>query len=455
MPKGVMISHRAMVNHMLWMLETFRLGATDAIVQKTPISFDASVWEVFAPLIAGSRLIVAEPNGHRDSAYLCRLIQERGANVLQVVPSMLRVLLQENEFADCTSLRLVFCGGEALPADLQQKFHARFIKPTLWNLYGPTETTIDATCWECERENPKAPVPIGRPIPNTKVYILDGYLNPVPIGVVGEIYIGGAGVARGYLNRPELTAEKFIYHSFDGEPARRLFRTGDLARYRADGNIEFLGRIDNQVRIRGYRIELGEIESVLAQHAAVSASVVVVGEDFSGDQQLIAYVISQEPKATASELRDYLKAKLPDSMRPGAFVFLDYLPLTPNGKVDRQALPDPDHSQRELTETFVAPRNAVEESIAAVWSEILGPKQIGVHDNFFDLGGHSLKATQVVSRLRVKFGSEIPLRHLFEYPTIAELAAAMVANLSSGEGLGRLLAEVEAMSEEEAEKLSV
>jgi amino acid adenylation domain-containing protein len=456
-PKGVMISHSAIVNHMHWMQDAFQFSETDAIVQKTPISFDASVWEVFAPLLAGSRLIVAQPQGHRDSAYLCRLIQEQGATVLQLVPSMLRLMLQDEAFTACTTLRLVFCGGEALPAELAQNFHARFGSgASLWNLYGPTEASIDATYWECKRDSEQAIVPIGRPIANTQVYILDANRNPVPIGVVGEIHIGGDGVARGYLNQPKLTAERFICHSFDGEPAQRLYRTGDLARYLPDGNIEFLGRTDNQVKIRGYRIELGEIEAVLTQNPAVRESAVIAREDRAGDKQLVAYIVPRESAPAISELRADLKAKLPEYMVPSAFVVLDSLPLTPNGKVDRKALPSPDRDSADLEQLYVAPRNAAEEIIAGIWAEILGRKRLGVHDNFFDRGGHSLKATQVVSRLRKVFQSEIPLRHLFEFPTIAELAAVIDSTTktqSIDEKLDGLLTEIEAMTEIEAQRL--
>ena len=454
-PKGVMIAHSAIVNHMHWMQNTFRFSETDAIVQKTPISFDASVWEIFAPLLAGSRLIVAQPHGHRDSAYLCRLIQEQGATVLQLVPAMLRVMLQDVAFIACPTLRVVFCGGEVLPVDLAQTFHARFgSRASLWNLYGPTEASIDATYWQCKRDGEEAIVPIGRPIANAQIYILDVYRNPVPIGVVGEIYIGGAGVARGYLNRPELTAERFVYHSFDGEPAQRLYRTGDFARYLPDRNIEFLGRADNQVKIRGYRIELGEIETLLAQHPSIRAAVVITKDDPTEDKQLIAYIVLRESAPEISELRAYLKAKLPDFMVPSAFVILESLPLTPNGKVDRQALPEPDRAAEDLP-GYVGPRNIVEEIIVSVWSEVLGTRQIGIHDNFFDLGGHSLKATQVVSRLRMVFGSEIPLRHLFEFPTIAEFVAVIdsktIEELNSD--ILKRMSEIEALSEKEAQRL--
>jgi amino acid adenylation domain-containing protein len=423
-PKGVMISHGAVVNHMQWMQDKFRFTETDAIVHKTPISFDASVWEVFAPLMAGSRLIVARPDGHRNSTYLCRLIREQRATVLQLVPSMLRVMLQDNDFAACPTLRLVFCGGEALPADLPRNFYASFgSKATLWNLYGPTEASIDATCWECKRESEEALVPIGRPIANTELYILDANRNPVPVGVIGEIYIGGDGLACGYLNRPDLTAERFVLHSFDGKGQRRLYKTGDLARYLPDGNIQFLGRLDNQVKIRGYRIELGEIEFTLGRHPAVRQSAVIVREDVPGERRLAAYVVtSSRPIPSINDLRSFLDTKLPQYMIPSAFVFLESLPLTPNGKVDHQALPVPDQVRPGLEEIFMSPRTPMEEMLTEIWADVLRVETIGIHDNFFDLGGHSLLATQVVSRIHRALQVKMPLRALFETPTVAGLA---------------------------------
>jgi acyl carrier protein len=319
------------------------------------------------------------------------------------------------------------------------------------DLYGPTECTTYST-WT--RRTINGPQTIGRPINNTQIYVLDGHLNPVPIGVVGEIHIGGDGVARGYLNRPELTAERFIYHSFDGEPVQRLYRTGDLARYLPDGNIEFLGRTDNQVKIRGYRIELGEIEAVLAQDRRVRESIVIAGEDSGGDKRLVAYIVPRESAPTTNELRAHLKAKLPDYMVPSALVFLEALPLTPNGKVDHSALPSPDRDVADAKQVYVAPGNASEQAIADIWVEILGVKRIGVHDNFFDLGGHSLKATQVVSRLCKMFRTEIPLRHLFEFPTIAELANAILTQQAAtldGGALGGILAEMKECSDGEAQ----
>ena len=296
--------------------------------------------------------------------------------------------------------------------------------------------------------------PIGHPIANSQLYIVDDHLQPVPIGVPGELHISGDGLARGYLNRPELTAEKFIPDPFSDKPGDRLYRTGDLARYLPDGNIEFLGRIDNQVKIRGFRIELGEIEAVLTQHPTIQQAVVVAREESPGDKRLVAYVVwNQDQACTANELRSFLKQKLPDYMIPSVFVFKDALPLTPNGKVDRKALPVPDPIRPELEEGFVAPRSPIEEIIAQIWAEVLKVEKIGIHDNFFNLGGHSLLATQAMSRVREKLQMDLPLRVLFEAPTVAALALRIEQHESAADKLEELvsnLTKVELLSEEEA-----
>jgi long-subunit acyl-CoA synthetase (AMP-forming) len=329
----------------------------------------------------------------------------------------------------------------------------------LINLYGPTEAAIDTTSYACSESASHGWMPIGRPIANTQVYILDQYLAPVPIGVVGEIYIGGLSLARGYLNQPELTAEKFIYHSFEGEPARRLYKTGDLARCLPDSNIEFLGRIDNQVKLRGYRIELGEIEAVLGQHPMVQSSVVVVREDEPGDKRLVGYVVARMEKTfDASEVRQYLKHKLPEYMIPAALVLLDELPLTPSGKVDRRALPAPDQNGLQLANVYQPPRTPTEQKLVAIWGEVLKLDKVGIYDNFFDLGGHSLLATQIISRIRRAFSIDLPLRHMFESPTVAEMAAIITqtqAKQASDTELARMLREVEATTHEDALKMLV
>ena len=450
-PKGVMISHGAISNHMFWMQEALPLSESDRVLQKTPFSFDASIWEFYAPLIAGARLVMAPPRAHQDSTCLVKILAEQQVTVLQLVPSMLRGLVEEQGLESCQSLRRVFCGGEVLPFQLRERFSGRS-KADLYNLYGPTEATIDVTCGICEH-NAGQSVSIGRPIANTQIYILVAHLQPAPIGIAGELYIAGLGLARGYLNSPELTAEKFIPNPFSDDPNTRLYRTGDLARYRSDGNIEFLGRIDNQVKIRGFRIELGEIEAMLAQYPSIQQAVAVVREDTPGDKRLVAYVVAcTDSAASASELHHFLQQKLPEYMVPTAFVFLEGLPLTPNGKLDRKALPLPDQTRPELAETYIAPRTPVEELLAQIWANVFKLDKVSIYDNFFDLGGHSLLASQVISRVRDVFQIELPVRALFEAPTISQLALRVepsVIGCSDLEELARNLAEVELLSLEE------
>ncbi|MBW4456089.1 MAG: amino acid adenylation domain-containing protein [Nostoc indistinguendum CM1-VF10] len=419
-PKGVMISHRAICNHMFWMQTTFPLTEADKVLQKTPFSFDASVWEFYAPLLVGAQLLMARPGGHQDSDYLVKVIADQKVTTLQLVPSLLRILLEQGGLETCKYLKRIFCGGEALPIELQKRFFTN-LDADLHNLYGPTEACIDATYWTCKSGIRQQVVPIGRPISNTQVYILDRQLQPVPIGVPGELYIGGVGLAHGYLNRPDLTEEKFIPNPFSHKEGARLYKTGDLARYLSDGNIEYLGRIDHQVKIRGFRIELGEIEAVLSQHPEVRETVVIAREDQPGNKRLVAYLVPNREEPAISELRGFLNEKLPEYMVPNAFVILDTLPLMPNGKVDRRALLAPDIGLSRKA-SFVAPQTPTEKVIAGIIAEVLGLKLVGIHDNFFELGGHSLLATQVISRVREAFSVELPLRRLFESPTIAQLS---------------------------------
>ncbi len=457
-PKGVLNVHGGLRNRLHWMQEAYRLTPADRVLQKTPFTFDVSVWELLWPLISGACLVMARPGGHRDSAYLVELIISQRITTLHFVPFMLGVFLRDPKVDKCTTLRQVFCSGEALSYELQQQFF-RHSGAAFHNLYGPTEASIDVTAWQCERESDRKIVPIGQPIANTQIYILDRCLQPVPIGVAGELHIGGVGLARGYLNQPALTAEKFIYHSFCAKPAKRLYKSGDLARYLPDGTIEFLGRIDTQVKIRGYRIELGEIEAVLGKHAAVRSSVAMVREDEPGDPRLVSYVAARSQEAfDAAELRKYLKQKLPEYMIPSALVLLDELPLTPGGKIDRRALPAPDQDRRELANVYQTPRTPTEETLAAIWREVLKLDKVGIHDNFFDLGGHSLLATQVVSRIRSALTVELPLRTLFESPTVAEMAIILTENETkpaSEAELAQILREVEMITEEEARKVLV
>ncbi|OKH59454.1 hypothetical protein NIES2130_09045 [Scytonema sp. HK-05] len=426
-PKGVMLSHRNLCNHMFWMQATFPLTEKDKVLQKTPFSFDASVWEFYAPLLVGGQLLLAQPGGHADTAYLLKLIAQEQVTTVQFVPSLLQILIEQGGLETCHSLKQIFCGGEALPVALQENVLSN-LNVNLHNLYGPTEACIDATFWTCKQGIERQVVPIGRAIANTQIYILDEYLQLVPVGVPGELHIGGAGLARGYLNRPELTKEKFILNPFSDELHSRLYKTGDLARYLPDGTIEYLGRIDNQVKIRGFRIELGEIEARLSQYEDMQACCVIAREDTTGDKRLVAYVVphlGQTP--TVSQLRSFLSGQLPQYMMPHAFVMLESLPLLPNGKVDRRALPAPD-SRGELEVGFVAPRNQIEETLAQIWAEVLRVEQVGIHNNFFELGGDSILSIQIISRAK-QAGLQLTLKQLFAHQTIAELAT--VENIAS------------------------
>ena len=416
-PKGVQILHRAVVNFLLSMRQQPGLTAEDSWLAITTLSFDIAALELFLPLLVGARLIVASRETAADGAALAETLTRARVSVMQATPITWRLLLAAG-WQGNPDLKIL-CGGEALPPDLAQQLLPRAV--SLWNLYGPTETTIWSTV--CQIKPGDEVISIGRPIANTQVYLLDPQLQPVPVGVPGELYIGGDGLARGYLNRAELTAERFIPHPFSDEPGARLYKTGDLARYRADGTIEHLGRLDYQVKLRGFRIELGEIEAVLAQHLAVRQAVVVAREDVPGDKRLVAYVVPQPHQMpTISGLRGYLQAKLPDYMVPSAFVLLEAFPLTPNGKVDRRALPAPELTRPELQEAFVAPRTSIEEVVTGIWSQILGIEQIGIHDDFIALGGDSLMAMQVIARLRRVLQVQLSLTRFFEAPTVAQLA---------------------------------
>ena len=432
-PKGAVIPHGAILNHMLWMQEVFPLDERDRVAQKTPFSFDASVWEFYAPLLVGGQLVVARPGGHQDSVYLTRLIVEREVTILQIVPSMLRVLIDEAEIGECRGLRRVFCGGEALTPDLRDRFFSR-LSSELHNLYGPAEATIDATSWTCrpDEEPVKEIVPIGRPIANLEAYVLDRRWEPVPVGVKGELYLGGRGLGRGYLGRPELTAERFIPHRFSPEPGARLYRTGDRVRYLPNGNLEFLGRMDDQVKFRGFRIELGEIERVLELEPRVREAVVVLREREPGDQQLVAYVVGGTGREEELRgLKRYLKEKLPEYMVPSAIMALEKMPLNPSGKLDRRALPEPD--QKESGAAYVPPQTPIEEILVGIFEEVLKLDRVGIRGNFFELGGHSLLATQAISRVRRAFGVEIGVRALFEEATAAGLAKKIEEAIRAGE----------------------
>jgi amino acid adenylation domain-containing protein len=434
-PKGVVTSHRGIWNHITWLAERFRIGPADVVLHHTPISFDASVWELFVPLASGARLVLAPPG----DPSLVETVVRHGVTVVQLVPSLLRVLVGAGELGRCGSLRRVFCGGEPLPVELQRKLAAQ-LDVELINLYGPTEASIDVTAHVAAATS-TATVPIGLPIANMEAHVLDDELALVPVGVVGELYAAGTGLARGYYRRPSLTAERFIPCPF-GPPGSRMYRTGDRVRRLADGTLEFLGRYDDQVKVRGFRIELGEIEAALAAQPLVVEAAARVEERAPGDQRLLAYVAGP-PSLSPSQLRAALAARLPAYMVPSQIVIADSLPHTPAGKLDRRSLPALDGPpQREGAP--VPARTPLEEALVELWSALLGHASVGVHDDFFALGGHSILATQLVARLRERFGITLPLRAVFEAPTIASLAVAIVdQGLAADESARRLLEELE------------
>ena len=416
-PKGVQITHRSLVN----LLSAFRgivdASPRDVLVAVTTLSFDIAGLELLLPLVTGGQVVIAGRDVAADPAKLMGLLSDAGATIVQATPATWRMLIEAG-WQSASGLR-VLCGGEALPADLAARLCAT--GALVWNVYGPTETTIWSTAHRVG--DAAGPVPIGRPIANTRTYVLDRLGEPVPIGVPGELYIGGAGVARGYIDRPELTQERFVVDRFSDDPGARLYRTGDIVRYRPDGALEFLGRVDHQVKVRGFRIELGEIEAVLAQHPAVVEAVVVAREDRPGDRYLAAYLRSVGPAPTVAELRAFLKESLPDYMVPSTFTSLPAFPLTPNGKVDRRRLPEPDDRRAVSRAPFLAPRGRIEDAIAAAWRAVLRLDQVGVDDNFFDLGGHSLLLVQVQAKLRSALDRDIAIVEMFQYPTVRSMAA--------------------------------
>ena len=426
-PKGAMNEHRGVINRLLWMQEAYRLRAQDRVLQKTPLSFDVSVWELFWPLMNGAALVIARPLGHLDPAYLTALIREQAITTAHFVPSMLQVFLEHEDAMRCSGIVRVMCSGEMLPASLVQRFHGVLPGAGLYNLYGPTEAAVDVTAWSCNAADARTSIPLGRPIANTRVYILDGRNEPVPIGVAGELYLGGVQVGRGYLNRPQLTAERFVMDPYSQSAGARLYKTGDLGRWLADGNLEYLGRNDFQVKIRGFRIELGEIEAKLADIEGVREAVVLARDDQPGERRLVAYVVAREgSSADAAMLREALARHLPDYMLPSAYVKLPSLPLTANGKLDRKALPAPE-GDAFVTRTYEAPQGEMEETLARIWSALLQHERIGRHDNFFELGGHSLMAVQVVTKIREEFSVDISLEQLFSNSTIFTLTECIVA----------------------------
>jgi amino acid adenylation domain-containing protein len=426
-PKGVEVPHQALVNLLASMAKVPGIGSQDVLLAVTTLCFDISAMEIFLPLTVGARLVIARREVAGDPLLLKQRLLTSGATIMQATPVTWRILLEAGW--DGAPLKKIFCGGEALPRELAEQLLK--LGPEVWNMYGPTETTIWSSTGRVSSAAER--VPIGPPIDNTQLYILDGRQQPVPIGVVGELCIAGDGVANGYHNRPELTSERFVANPF--RPGERMYRTGDLARYLPDGTVDFLGRLDHQVKLRGYRIELGEIESVLAKHPAIKQSVVTVREFSSGNQRLVAYLVPANGSLPSrTELDAFAEAQLPEYMVPGAYVSLAELPLTANGKIDRKALPAPDRVL-EVAPTAL-PQSELEEKIAGIWRTTLSLTQVGVEDRFFDLGGDSLQLISVKNEIEKAIAREITVVELFEYPTIRALAS----HLDKGPNLAALAA---------------
>ncbi len=396
------------------MQSEYPLNDRDCVLQKTPFSFDVSVWEFFWPLMVGARLAVAPPEAHADPVWLQQVMADESVTTLHFVPSMLNAFVSATALQDLPHLKRLICSGEALDSELQKTVFAARDDVQLHNLYGPTEAAIDVSYWRCRSEAGHT-VPIGAPISNIQLHVLDTDLNPVPRGIPGELYLAGIGLARGYFGRPDLTAERFLPNPF-GEPGSRMYRTGDQVVQRADGILEYLGRLDHQVKIRGLRIELGEIEQQLKQQPDVDDAVVVAHPGEAGDQ-LVAYVASESDNR--ERWQQALAGALPDYMVPSLFMVLEKMPLSPNGKLDRKALPAPQWQARE----YRAPQTETEQQLAGLWEELLGQSRVGLDDNFFALGGHSLLATRVVAALRDRWGVAVPLRALFEADSLQALAA--------------------------------
>ncbi|MGP5019600.1 AMP-binding protein, partial [Vreelandella alkaliphila] len=414
---GAVVRHDALTNCMVWMQQTYQLNDKDAVLHKAPFGFDVSVWEIFWPLSVGARLVVAQPGDHRDPERIIELIRRHEVTTLNFVPSMLKAFLAYPDVRAKTRLKHIMCGGEAVPASLQQDVAECLDGANLHDLYGPTETTIHVTHWWC-RDEAQRQIPIGRPITGTRAYVLDGELNLVPQGVAGELYLGGVSLARGYLNRSDLTAERFVADPFTA--GERLYRTGDLVRWREDGQLEYLGRLDHQVKIRGLRIELGEIEAELLSQPEIREAVVVAQED-PDVSRLVAYVVLQaDIKLDTSALRERLGQQLPDYMVPGVIATIDALPLNANGKVERKALPK---SHLAETREYVLPSTPEAWQLAEIWQEVLGVEQVGETDNFFELGGDSLLSLKVMGRVQALQEPKINFKlfDLMRKPTIADL----------------------------------
>jgi amino acid adenylation domain-containing protein len=421
-PKGAINSHAGVCNRLLWMQQALKLNPRDRVLQKTPFSFDVSVWEFFWPLMVGATLVVATPNGHRDPEYLAHIMRSKGISVVHFVPSMLSAFLEYVAGGEFPQLRKVICSGEALPLALNDRFIDLYPDVELHNLYGPTEAAVDVSHWICRRDQNEKCVPIGKPIANIQLYVLDDQLNLVPRGIRGELHIGGIGVGKGYLNRPELTAERFIANPYDDGSCPILYKTGDLARHRPDGTIEYLGRTDDQVKIRGLRIELGEIEAVVAQHPAVRQIVVIPREMKDGDKVLVGYVVMRDPTSKV-DLNEFIRARLPDYMVPALWVNMDSIPTNHNGKADRKALPAPDLGIDVGKLEPMGGMTLTANRLAELWGGLLGSPPVSADQDFFQSGGYSLLAVRLVARVRSEWGVTLPLITIFRHPRLGSLAA--------------------------------
>jgi amino acid adenylation domain-containing protein len=448
-PKGVSVEHRQLLHTMQSAQEVFKLTEADCLPSIASFSFDISLLELLCAPLAGGRCLLVSTPGALEASVTARVLKE--ATVLHAVPGLMRRFVSfareqaASETAEtCRQLRQLLVGGDAVAPELLAEMREVWGSADVRVLYGPTEGTIICASYEVSREGAINHQMIGRPLPNTVLRILDSGGRLVPIGVDGEICIGGGGLARGYWQRPDLTAANFVSDQYSAMDGARIYRTGDKGRYLADGNIEFTGRMDEQVKVRGFRIELGEIESVLREHESVKDAVVIALEDKGAEKRLVAYVVTAPKTSNISELRGYLKERLPDYMIPSAFVYLDALPLTSHGKIDRRALPAPDAERPALAEAFLAPRTPTEKSLASIWTKLLGINRVGSNDNYFELGGDSLLATQLVSQVRGVFEVELPLVELFRHPTLAELAASVEE---------AIIEQMEEISDEEAEQL--
>jgi surfactin family lipopeptide synthetase C len=425
-PKGVMNIHKGLSNQIQWIRDYLNCTPDDIVLQKTSFSFDVSTFELFMPLICGAKLVFAIPDGHKNNTYLINVVTEKKITIIHFVTSMLSLFLEESNIDQCKTLRLFVSSGEEVTIPVQKLFFEKFPHLELHDLYGPTETSVHVTYWKCDKNTELNTVPIGKPVANTQAYILDSYNNPVPVGIAGELHIGGDQVAKGYFNRPELTDEKFIPDPFLKKDGAKLYKTGDLVRFFSDGNIEYLGRKDNQIKLRGFRIELGEIENAIREFEGIKSSVVITKDFSSYDKRLIAYYVSENGKEVSiPNLKKYLSVKLPVFMVPAEYIMISEIPITGSGKVDKKALPEPETTLNIKNNNYSQPADTLELQLVKIWEKVIGKSPIGIKDNFFDLGGHSLIALRLFGYIEKLTGKKLPLSTLFSHQTIEQLAVIL------------------------------